>query len=273
MQPKPGWLTMPRVTLGAIAVLTSAVAAQQVQTPVYPETRKTTTSTPITASGCRSLPLARGRHLRRDRRVGRGAEQGHLPVPREDSVPRAAARPRDAAERLREVLGAVAEGAVLLLQPERRPAEPERALHPEGIRRHARGADRSQHLVGGRHRARCRAFAPSKDAKYAVYGISRSGSDWQEYKVMELATKKTLADTHRVGEGLGRRVAGRRLLLQPLSGAGEGQGEGVDQREPPGLLPQDRHAAVAGRRSSTRTRPTRSASTRSTRPRTSASPS
>ena len=38
-------------------------------------------------------------------------------------------------------------------------------------------------------------FAPSKDAKYAVYGISRSGSDWQQYKVMELATKKTLADT------------------------------------------------------------------------------
>jgi prolyl oligopeptidase len=39
------------------------------------------------------------------------------------------------------------------------------------------------------------AFAPSKDAKYAVYGISRSGSDWQEYKVMELATKKTLDDS------------------------------------------------------------------------------
>jgi prolyl oligopeptidase len=37
-------------------------------------------------------------------------------------------------------------------------------------------------------------FAPSKDAKYAVYGISRSGSDWQEYKVIELATKKTLDD-------------------------------------------------------------------------------
>jgi prolyl oligopeptidase len=35
-------------------------------------------------------------------------------------------------------------------------------------------------------------FVPSKDAKYAVYGISRSGSDWQEYKVMELATKRTL---------------------------------------------------------------------------------
>ena len=38
-------------------------------------------------------------------------------------------------------------------------------------------------------------FAPSRDAKYAVYGISRSGSDWQEYKVMELATKKTLTET------------------------------------------------------------------------------
>src|SRR5687768_14241489 len=38
-------------------------------------------------------------------------------------------------------------------------------------------------------------FVPSKDAKYAIYGISRSGSDWQEFKVMELATKKTLPDT------------------------------------------------------------------------------
>jgi prolyl oligopeptidase len=39
------------------------------------------------------------------------------------------------------------------------------------------------------------AFEPSKDAKYAVYGISQSGSDWLQYKVMELATKRTLADT------------------------------------------------------------------------------
>ena len=42
---------------------------------------------------------------------------------------------------------------------------------------------------------RLAAFEPSKDAKYAVYGISQSGSDWQEYKVMELATKRTLDDT------------------------------------------------------------------------------
>ena len=38
-------------------------------------------------------------------------------------------------------------------------------------------------------------FAPSKDAKYAVYGISRAGSDWLEYKVIELATKKVLPDS------------------------------------------------------------------------------
>ena len=39
------------------------------------------------------------------------------------------------------------------------------------------------------------AFEPSQDSKYAVYGISQSGSDWQQYKVMELATKRTLTDT------------------------------------------------------------------------------
>ena len=39
-----------------------------------------------------SVSLARGRQVARDRGVGRGAEQGHVPLPREDSVPRAAAR-------------------------------------------------------------------------------------------------------------------------------------------------------------------------------------
>ena len=42
---------------------------------------------------------------------------------------------------------------------------------------------------------RLSAFVPSKDAKHAVYGVSKSGSDWQEYRVMDLATKKTLDDT------------------------------------------------------------------------------
>jgi prolyl oligopeptidase len=38
------------------------------------------------------------------------------------------------------------------------------------------------------------AFAPSKDAKLAVYGISRSGSDWQEYNILDLTTRKPLSD-------------------------------------------------------------------------------
>ena len=38
------------------------------------------------------------------------------------------------------------------------------------------------------------AFSFSKDARYAVYGISKGGSDWQDLFVMEVATKKTLSD-------------------------------------------------------------------------------
>ena len=38
-------------------------------------------------------------------------------------------------------------------------------------------------------------FSPSGDAKYAVYAMSNSGSDWLVYKVMDLDTKETLPDT------------------------------------------------------------------------------
>ena len=38
-------------------------------------------------------------------------------------------------------------------------------------------------------------FALSKDAKYAVVGTSHSGSDWEEFQVMEIATKKMLPDS------------------------------------------------------------------------------
>jgi len=43
--------------------------------------------------------------------------------------------------------------------------------------------------------SRLTTFVPSKDAKYAAYGVSLSGSDWQEYRVIELATKKPTADS------------------------------------------------------------------------------
>ena len=114
-------------------------------------------------------------------------------------------------------------------------------------------------------------FAPSKDGKLAVYGMSRSGSDWQEYNVLDLTTQEAARRQDRVGQGLGRGVARQRLLLQPLPGAGEGQGALVDQREPPGLS-----TTASARRSrrtswSSRTRRTRSGSTRCRPPKTSAS--
>ena len=99
------------------------------------------------------VSLARRRHLGRDGGVGRGAEQGHVRVSRQDSVSRAADQAAQRALQLRQVLVAVAQGRALLLLEERRPAEPERALHPEGPERHAGGADRSEHVVGGRHRS------------------------------------------------------------------------------------------------------------------------
>ena len=37
-------------------------------------------------------------------------------------------------------------------------------------------------------------FEPSKDGRYAVFGVSRAGSDWQEFDVMDMATRKPLAD-------------------------------------------------------------------------------
>ncbi len=38
-------------------------------------------------------------------------------------------------------------------------------------------------------------FVLSKDCTYAAYGISRGGSDWQEYCVMDMSTRGTLPDT------------------------------------------------------------------------------
>jgi prolyl oligopeptidase len=37
-------------------------------------------------------------------------------------------------------------------------------------------------------------FSVSKDGRYAAYGLSKAGSDWVEYHVMELSTKKVLDD-------------------------------------------------------------------------------
>ena len=38
------------------------------------------------------------------------------------------------------------------------------------------------------------AFALSKDGRYAAYGISEGGSDWEEYRVLQVASKRLLPD-------------------------------------------------------------------------------
>jgi prolyl oligopeptidase len=42
---------------------------------------------------------------------------------------------------------------------------------------------------------RLAAFSVSRDARFAVYGISHSGSDWQEYRVLDLASRASLDDS------------------------------------------------------------------------------
>ena len=132
----------------------------------------------------------------------------------------------------------------------------------------ARSPDRSEHLVGRRDRAagRLRAVEGCEvrglrdlPQRLGLAGIQGDGARDEE----------DAGRQPRVGQGVGRGLAGRRLLLQPVSGAREGAGEGLHQREPPGLLSPRRHAAVRRRRWSIRTPRTASAFTSSRRPRTS----
>ena len=114
-------------------------------------------------------------------------------------------------------------------------------------------------------------FSPSRDAKYAVYGISKSGSDWQEVQGDGARHTQDARRLDRVGQGLQRRLVWRRLLLQPLSGARLR----ARKRRRSTRITRCTTTRWARRnrrtRWSTRTRPTRSASTSSTRPRTNGS--
>ncbi|MCY7349763.1 MAG: prolyl oligopeptidase family serine peptidase [Cytophagaceae bacterium] len=57
---------------------------------------------------------------------------------------------------------------------------PEVVIDPNGL-----SADGTTRLAG---------FAVSKNGNYAAYGLSKAGSDWIEYSVMDLATKQNLPD-------------------------------------------------------------------------------
>ena len=162
-------------------------------------------------------------------------------------------------------------GDLLLLLQERRPAEPERALHAEGPgRARPRCCSIPNTWSDGRHRAagRVRAVEGRQvrglrrvEERLGLAGIPGPGAGDEE----------AAARQARVGEGLGRRVGRRRLLLQPLPEPGQGHGAVVGEREPPGLLSTGSARRRPPTRWCSRTRPTRSGSTPSAPPRTSAS--
>ena len=205
--------------------------------------------------------------------MGRGAEQGHVPVSRARS--RTAQQLRDARH---------ASSTTTRSTRRRRARAPyfffskNDGLQNQSVLYIQKGLDGTPEVLidpnawSADGTVRLGAFAPSKDAKYAVYGISQSGSDWQRIQRDGARDEEDAARHDRVGQGVGRRVARRRLLLQPLSRSRpKGKEKAVDQREPPGLLPQASARRSRRTRSSTRTRRTRSASTPSRRPRTSGS--
>ncbi len=156
-------------------------------------------------------------------------------------------RAADAALQLSEILSApFRRGEYFFLHQERRLAEPERLYMQKGLEGTPEVLlDPNKFSADGT--TRLGAFSLSKDGKYLAYGISQGGSDWQEYHVMEVASRKVAARQVAVGEGIGRLMAGRWFLLQPLSRAGEGSGTDDQEREPPGLLSQSRHAAIRRR--------------------------
>ena len=129
-----------------------------------------------------------------DGRVDRGAERRHVPVSRAHSEPRSAARARHGAQRLRALRRAVAQRPVLLLQQERRPAEPERAAHsatastarPRCCSIRTRGPPTARCSSRRSSRRRTRSTPSTASRRAAPIGSST--------RCMELATKRTLED-------------------------------------------------------------------------------
>ena len=221
----------------------------------------------------RSVPLARRRHLRRDGRLGRGAERGHVRAPRDDPVPRGAHEPARAALQLPEVQRAGAPRHDLLLHEERRAAEPGRDLHA------SRGSTArptvllDPNTLSPDGTTKLAMFSVSKDGALAVYGLSQGGSDWMEYRVLDVATKQPRDDVVQWVKVSGAAWAGDGFFYSRYPARDRRQGPVGQERRPPGLLPPRRHAAV-GRRAGLRgPGQSRALPHASTSPKTSASPS
>ena len=192
---RTGRMTMPRTILAAVVVLTSAVAAQQVQTPVYPETRKTDQ-----VDNYHGVSVADPyRWLEDDTSAETAAwveAQNKVTFPYLEKIPfRAQLRDRVIQLNDYEKFSAPSQKGPYFFFSRNSGLQNQSVLYIQ------KGLDGKPEVLIDPNTwstdgtVRLSAFVPSKDAKYAVYGISRSGSDWQEYKVMELATKKTLSDT------------------------------------------------------------------------------
>ena len=118
----------------------------------------------------------------------------------------------------------------------------------KGLRRHAGGPDRSEHVVGGRHDAAERVRAVEGREVRGLRQSRRAAPTGRNTRSWSSRRRRRSTDTLEWVKVSGVALAGRRLLLQPLSGSRtKGKEKAVDQRGPPGLLPQGRHAAVAGR--------------------------
>lgn len=83
----------------------------------------------------RSVPLAGGRQLGRDGRLGDGRKRSHAELPVANPVPRQDPQPVDRALELSEIRRAEQARRLLFLFRERRTAKPERALPPKKPRR------------------------------------------------------------------------------------------------------------------------------------------
>ena len=94
-------------------------------------------------------------------------------------------------------------------------------------------------------------FSLSKDGKMVVYGISKGGSDWQEYFVLDVSAKQTQSDKVEWVKVSAVGWAGHGFYYSRYPAPEKGKELTVEERKPSSVLPQTRHSA-GGRRAGLR---------------------